>query len=327
MESQANLSRGLVERFPKVDSLRHDLAVSTPQMAALVNGFGAMKEGSEYFERSIALREEILLQRPESITFRRGLMITCGNYASVLGMPWMVNTGEFAKARLYANKAAVIARELVKANPQDATARYDLASVLVRLGSIPPASGQVRESLGFLEESLELLRALVQASPKSFNYVEAASMAHEYAGHRLRELGELDRAESEYRQSLSMIEAVAAGSPDKVSVVSQALSAEQALARILAERGSRQAAIDYANRAVARAEKFWGVPKDEQRHSGYLGRALFTRAVVRRQLGDPAAARESALDALKQWTTIRNPAMRGFYGAAMPEAEKMADQP
>ena len=62
-----------------------------------------------------------------------------GNYATLLGIPWSANMGRFADARKYCEKSVAMARELSRTDPQNATARYDLAISLARLGMVEPS--------------------------------------------------------------------------------------------------------------------------------------------------------------------------------------------
>ncbi len=141
---------------------------------------------------------------PTNELIRRNLLVAYGNYATTLGVPTATNLGRPEEARVYASKAVTIARENVKADPQDATARRDLGMILGRLGMIDRASGKVAESLGQLRESAGLLEPLVIANPKSFEAASALADILEYQGRRLAALNQTAEAIQTYRRSMAL---------------------------------------------------------------------------------------------------------------------------
>src|SRR5260370_37908882 len=106
------------------------------ETATAVKDSGDLAQAAEGFERSIRIREQLLERQIHNVTLQRNLLVAYGNYATLLGIPWAANLGRFAEARMYGEKSVALCRQLVKADPQDKTARYDPAMSLARLGMV-----------------------------------------------------------------------------------------------------------------------------------------------------------------------------------------------
>ena len=118
---------------------------------------------------------------------RRGLIVTYGNYATLLGIPWSPNLDRPEEARIYAAKAVAVARDEVAADSKNATARLDLAMSLGRLGMIDPPPGQVPASIAELQEARNLMEPLAAANPKSSSMAINLAQVMEYEAIRLEE--------------------------------------------------------------------------------------------------------------------------------------------
>ena len=318
----AILSR-LVEKFPGDSDLREDLAAGYSTTAGSLKNVGDLTTSMDYFERSIRIRQELIEQQPANVVLRRGLMVVYGNYATLLGMPWSVNLGRFAEAREYCAKAVAIARDLVKADPQNATARYDLAMSLARFGMVEPQPDQMAESLRSLQEAIGIVDPIFKANPKSASMATQVALAREYAGHRLEGLGQTGAAVEQYRESLALMEALLAADAAAQSATVQALADEEALASLYADKGDRAQALDYAARALARASKATVPSAEADRRNQNLAHAYFVLATVRRTLGDRDESRQAAERAVSLWRSITTPAFVESHRKSLEEAEKL----
>jgi hypothetical protein len=95
---------------------------------------GELDRAAEFYRRSIQSREELLEVDPNNVGLQRSLIVVYGNYAAVLGAPWSPNLGRSEEARARAAKGVAIARAMVAADPQDATARLNLSMSLSKVG-------------------------------------------------------------------------------------------------------------------------------------------------------------------------------------------------
>lgn len=307
---QVTLMNALVDRFPQEAGLKQELAVGYSQLAFAVD---SLEEADSFMKKSIALRLDLSRADPANITVRRGLMVTYGNYASILGVPWLANLGRYDEARQYAMKAVEIAREQVKADPQNQNARFDLASSLSRLGAIPTVSST--DALAYMNEAASILESLLKSN-QSIRYIAQLGETLEYLGHRHRELGDVKAAEAAYRKSLDLVETWATS--DSTALI-QAMASEEAIAQLFAPQGRTAEALDFANRAVARARKS-DTPSSNERMQGHIGRAYFALAAVRNAVGQPELSRQAASQASEHWSKLHSPRLLFYYAPLIKEA-------
>jgi len=221
---QIALARALLTSFPADAGLKQELGIGLAAAAGALRAAGQLEPAAEHYRQSIQLREELLQSDPHNVSYQRGLLVAYGNYALVLGIPWSANLGRFAEARASCAKAAALAREMAAADPQDVTARYDLAMSLARLGTVEPGPEGAQESLATLLEAIGMIEPIMKANPKSSTIAAQLAVAREYAGHRLESLGRRDEAAEQYRRSLAEAEAmVSSGNP---SIIAQAIADE-----------------------------------------------------------------------------------------------------
>jgi serine/threonine-protein kinase len=255
------------------------------------------------YDKCIAIREKLVAAHPNDVVSRRLLMIAYGHIGNVLGIPFIPNLGDSQGASEYYRKAVAIARDISRGDPQDRTAQYDLASSLLRLGAIDVPAAGISESLAILQQAGDILSGLSKMDPKAIRYKRSIGIVHEYTGHRLRDLGRLADAMSEYQRSLAAAEDALAMSSGDLPSHSQALAAERAIANVLAEQGDRAGAIGYAAKALERTERYSYGPDREPRQM-YLALGYFAMASVRRTLGDWPEARIAADLAVTEWRAL-----------------------
>jgi tetratricopeptide (TPR) repeat protein len=302
--------------------LKYELASGLGAVASATKGTGDLEKSVAYFEQSIRMLEEMLAATPAKTQLFHDLNIVYTNYSALLGMPWSANLGRSAEARRYAEKAVELAREMVKADPRDMTARSRLAMNLARLGTVPPAPGEAGKSLKILQEAIDgftLLAKTKQGGDVVFHF----ALAREYAGHRLESLGEVAAAEQQYRGALAEIQTVMSSPIDRFGL-QRALADEESLARLYGTIGAQAQGLAYANRAVARAEAFSAADPASAGSKGHLARAYTVRAAVRKLAGQTGYARQDAERALVIWHALRQASLVAFFKDSIDEAERLA---
>ena len=303
-DRQIEIISGLVDRFPEDRDLKQELGAALAAAAVAMDDLADPEKAVEYFERSIRIREQFLELEPHNALVQRNLLVVYGNYATRLGVPWSSNLGRFAEARRYCEKSVALARALADADPQDKTARFDLAEFLGRLGEIQPDPDQVPESLKSLEEALSILEPISRDDPTSWDVAIQVALVRAYAAFRLQSLGRLADSAESFRKSLTSLEATISADPDQPEGTRVSMIAEEGLAEIYALQGDRAAAYSSAHHAVDRAEKFSASRPDALYRQGYLGEAYFELAWVERTLGDWDRAATSAERAASIWGSI-----------------------
>jgi serine/threonine protein kinase len=311
----------LIGRFPEDRDLKQDLGSALASVAGSLTAVGDLTPAAEYYRRSIEIREQLLNAEPHDALLQRNLLVAYGNYAALLGIPWSANVGRSAEARKYCEKSVVLARALAASDPQDQTARYDLAISLGHLGMVEPEPEQIAGSLKSLEEALAILDPIIKANPNSTSIINQAAMVRQYAGYRLRSLGQLEAAAGQFRLALAELELMISANPGQPMGITTALSNEEGLAGIYAAWGDRVAALQHANHAVDRAEKYSASSPNLAVPLGHLGTAYFELASVERTLHDWDRASEAAEHAASLWRTIHDPSVLSVHKQAREQLE------
>lgn len=313
--------RGLLTRFPGDTDLKGDYGSALAGIAGILRSTGELEKSADYYLQSIGMREELLRADPHNARIRRDLLVAYGNYAMILGVPWTANLGRFDDAHAAAAHAVEIGRELANADPENATARYDLANALARLGMVDIGPESASAALASLQEAIGIMEPMMKANPASTTIATQLTLAREYAGHRLEQLGQIAAAGKEYRLSLEESKALSAGVP---TMAMQAFVDEEALALLDASAGNREEALIFANRAVADAEKTAAEKnRSPEDYNGHLANAYFVLASVLKDFGDWEQADQAAERALTIWHTIRNPSVLILHHRAIGDAEAM----
>jgi len=312
----------LTSRFPGNLDLQQELGAALAGAASSSKDAGDLAASMEYFERSVRIREQVLQAEPNNVNIQRNLLVVYGNYATLLGIPWSANLGHSAEARTYCEKAIAMARRMVAADPADQTARYDLAMSLARLGMVEPGPGGAADSLKSLQEALAILDPIAKANPNSTSIAIQVALARQYAGTRMRMLGQPIAAAECFRLALADLEGMINAKPNEPFGIAQAIAAEEGLAELYAAQGDRGTALDYANRAVSRGERYSAAfPGDNPR--GYLANAYFVLASVQRTLGDGERAGAAVERALSLWRALKNPGTIALHKRSMELGEAL----
>jgi tetratricopeptide (TPR) repeat protein len=308
------LGRALMMNHPDDKLLIQALGVLSGAAAGAYKNLGNLDKAAEYFRQSIDLRETLLKRDPNDLNIRRGLLISYGNYAALLGLSWSPNLGRPAEAHIYAAKSVAIGREEVTADPKNATGRYDLAMALGRQGMIDPAPGETAASLAELQEAVQLIEPIAAANPKSADTALNLAMIMDSEAQRQQESGQTSEAIQTFRKSLALLEPFV--ELPKSTVTTQYLLSEEDFALLAASTGDNDTASRLANKAVATAEKL--TPATDA-HIAYTGRAWSTLAVVQSKAGSPVLAKQSAQKAMQLWSTVKMPGLLTAYRKQMSD--------
>jgi tetratricopeptide (TPR) repeat protein len=134
-------------------------------------------------------------------------------------------------------------------------------------------------------------------------------------------LGRTTEAVASYRDALYLLTPfVEKGAAPTVSMY---VMLRSDLARVLARTGDYPAAIEFANDAVARAEKRRMASPREDSATGGLARAYTALAFVEDLAGDTTAAKESAEKAEQTLHQIHNRSVLTVFPSVMTENEKL----
>jgi tetratricopeptide (TPR) repeat protein len=290
----------LMKQFPGDDDIVDEAAFAHAAMGDLLSRRGDLAEALDEFRQNVALREGMAARHPHDSVRRRSLMIAYGHVAAVLGLPFVMNIGDFKGAREYLDKCVAIAREIVQADPQNRTGQFDLASALLRQAAVEVPRSGLAESLATFREAAGIMESLARADPRAVRYERSLAVIYEYTGYRLRDLGRTDEALVELRRSVAVSEAAMAAHPGDAPTLSQLIKDEESIANILLGRHDSAGALAHAQRGLSLALKYEDGPEAALRHR-YVGDASFALAVIDRALKKTPEAREAAQRSIEKW--------------------------
>lgn len=312
------LGRVLMARHPGNAEIEQALGVVMGVAASAYKIQGNLEKSGEYYRQSIEIREQLLLSDPANQSIRRNLLVAYGNYVLLLGVPWSQNLDRPNEARVYAQKAVAIARETVKADPQDATARRDLGMILGRLGMIDPEPGAAAASLASLEEAGDLIAPIVEANPKAYDAASQLALIQQYQARRLAELGRIPESIQTYRKAMGLLEPFFVQS--KITMASDYIADQDGLALLYASTGENASALDMAKKAIAAGEKYAATSPPNDNRLAALAGAWSALALVQSKTGLNSEAHQSAEKAMTMWGTIQQHGILTAYRKPIADA-------
>ena len=312
------LGRKLMARHPGNAEIEQAQGVLLGVAASAYKGLGNLEKSGEHYRQSIEIREQLLLSDPANVSIRRNLLIVYGNYVLLLGVPWSQNLDRPAEARVYAQKAIAIARETVRADPQDATARRDLGVILGRLGMIDPEPGAAAASLASLEEAGDLIAPIVGANPKSYEAASQLALIQQYQARRLAELGRFSEAAQTYRKAMGLLEPFFMQS--KITMAPEYIYDQDGLALLYASTGNSASALDMAKKAISSGETYAAISPPNDNRLAALAGAWSALALVQSKAGLTSEAHQSAERAMTMWGTIQQHGILTAYRKPMTDA-------
>ncbi len=290
----------LLEKFPGNDDIADEAAVAHATMSTLLSRSGDRDGALREARESAAIREGVAARHPNDVFRLRLLMIAYGHVGDHLGSPFILNATDPKGAREYFDKCVAIARQIIKMDPLDRTARYDLGNALLRQGAAELPGEDRAQSLASLRESVAVLESLAREDANAPRYQRPLMLSHQYVGIRLREMGRLDEAMAAIHRSLDIADQIMIAHPGDASALSRIVRDERELANILASRGDSAGAVSHAERGLSVAQKYLNGPEPGLRRR-YLADSYFALASIDRKFQKWQEARDNAQQAIANW--------------------------
>ncbi|MEW5740052.1 MAG: protein kinase [Myxococcota bacterium] len=131
------------------------LGASLNSLADLQLQLGRREDATRGWEEAVSVFEEVLVLQPNSASARRGRAIVVG----ALGSAWLF-AEDFPRAVEFTSRALALAREEVKADPENAVALRDLAVALAPQCQALAGLGRFDEALAAIAEAAAILEGL-----------------------------------------------------------------------------------------------------------------------------------------------------------------------
>ncbi|MBI5424986.1 MAG: toll/interleukin-1 receptor domain-containing protein [Opitutae bacterium] len=244
---------------------QRDVSVSLSKLAdflALRGQAGDGKKALEYYERSLAVREQLVEANPQSAPAQRDVSVSLNKLADFLAQRGQ--TGDGKKALEYYERSLAVREQLVEANPQSAPAQRDVSVSLNKLANFLASrglAGDGEKALGYCQRSLAVAEQLAEASPQSAqaqrDVVVGLLKLADYLAQR-GQTGDGKKALEYYEQSLAVLERLAEANPQSAQAQRDVSVSLSKLADYLARRGQAgdgEKALGYYERELAICER------------------------------------------------------------------------
>jgi serine/threonine protein kinase/tetratricopeptide (TPR) repeat protein len=317
------LQRELLAKHPDDPSLKGALGSLTAAAAGAYRGLGDLEKSAEFYRQSINAREELMRLDANDSALQRNLLIAYGNYAMLLGVPWSANLDRPDEARTYAAKGVGLARAMVAADPDNATARHDLGMILGRMGMIDPSAGETAGSLQTLGEAAGLIEPILKANPKSAETANQLALIAEYQGRRQQALGRTTEAIASYRRAMAILQPFF-DAKNASAFVEYAVN-QMSLAKAYAASGDSDNALRLAKDAVTETEGYVAAAPGTDIHLANMAEAWSNLAAVQARTGHADEARQSAATARKLWSSIKQHGVLTAHREALGDVAAILD--
>ncbi|MGC4049614.1 MAG: protein kinase [Paludibaculum sp.] len=250
-EKQAlSLLEDALKAHPEDLALQASVAASNAGYGSALAGVNQLEAAKSRYQMAADAWEKICQAEPTNIDHQRQRMLAYSHLGDVKGNPNYPNLGDKAGALAAFRKMMEIARELHTGNPADQGSLFDYGMATMRTAALPAQS--VEEQVVLFRQASELLDQASKNSPANINIVVNRAALHEQLGDVLLGAGRTREADHEFLVSHQLAEQHLA---EMLPFYRIYITTGRKLAESAAGRGESEAALRYANQAVAVAEK------------------------------------------------------------------------
>jgi tetratricopeptide (TPR) repeat protein len=284
-ETSVKLLSELLNQYPSDTEIGYDLSRAYTERAYLDWNLSGPNSAVPDYERTVALREQLVKDRPNDVIYRRALVLADTHLASV-----QHSLGRVDVWRELYEKARKLA-EVSTADPQNLLAAIDYATVLLDFSSGEPADQALadrRKALSLLEGAAGLGATVSYQLATAYNIIGFSSL----------EQKKPPEAIPYFRRALQTADSFLAEQPNHRDMVRQSLQAIRGMAESLTLAGDRGAALDQAEKMQPRIHQaaVHGILNSEVEYQS--GEAYMTVANIYFAFHDWEPARSAAQNAI-----------------------------
>ncbi len=202
-------------------------------------------------------------------------------------------------ARAHRERAAALAERLLAETPGDAEAHSRVASIAVLAGDIEFWGGTIDAALGHFRKAAAAAESAVAAAPKDPTLRLARAIAMTRLGDTLGWAERYDEAGAALRRATALHDELLREQPGNARIANSAIVARSRWASLLIARNDRQAALDVLGPAVVAGEDLLRTDPRNVAAQNNLALVYVNVGDVRRDLGEPDAARAAYEAALR----------------------------
>lgn len=161
---------------PRTNAVRKLLADTYHKIGAVQGETGATAEALKSYRKAESLAEELLAANPSHETLRTLASIYDASSRTLGAL------GDIEASLVATNRAILILRRLVQANPKDADLVHDLSSFQGTLAIQLPRVGRLEEGLQAARQAVALREELVRRHPNDLRYLRNLMIAWSHVG-------------------------------------------------------------------------------------------------------------------------------------------------
>lgn len=282
----AGIAARMVKLQPSSEKSRDFLALAQTGLAVAYRASGNLELAAQAHRDSLAIREQLVAEHPDNVSYRRLLLLGYGHLGDALGLPENNGLGRLPESVDAFQKATAIAEWIAQHDPSDRNAPFNLIVANMRTASALLEEGDAAaEALTHLTKVEPLLSRLLNADPSNQRDHMYALILDYQMGKALSMLGRYTEADRSLERARSAVKGFQ-GTPSETNARSTGLLATMRLAQVKASEGDEAASLSLANEAA-----------NSYSRSGLNGNpwsnALFSRRLgsIYSQIRQPHAAR------------------------------------
>jgi tetratricopeptide (TPR) repeat protein len=211
-----------------------DLATFGDALAAGGDLDGAMAQ----YHQALAIRLKNVKENPDNTRYRRELALLYSWMGHFTGNPMRISLGDLTKAEEYYRQNLAITEELAAADSKNVQARMDLSFSHEHLGDVIVARDP-KQAAAHYRQAQEVLRPLLDASPKELRYVRRQLIQERQLAVALGRAGDRSAGLARLREVLTRVRVLAADHPANDQVSGDLYLALVSSAALLRDTGSR----------------------------------------------------------------------------------------
>lgn len=281
----ADLQSEIATAYQKIGDVQ-----GNPYQGNLGNIDGAI----ESYQKSLAIREKLVANRPMDPELRRGL---AKSYESNGDMLWVI--GKYDRAHDNYTKSFHIHDELSKAEPGNTEEAYEVARARHRIGQALSRTGEIDAALESFRLGEEKFRESIEKAPAVGKYKRGLGSAQLKIGDIAVAKNDLRTALDNHQKALDSWSALSAAEPQKANLKRDVALATDRVALDMKGLGNFSGALKVSMRAVEiQAAIAAGDPQNVQ-YESELGLYYVNLGGIQSKLKDRVSAEKNVTTGLK----------------------------
>jgi len=335
-------ARKSVAIFERLAAAQPGSEEAQSEMAGGHSTLSSVLEGGNYFDQAIEeerkdvrIHEVLVAAHPLSTRYRRDLMNAyqkVGDAASGSTSAATARPRDSSEALDNYRKSAVLADELVAADPADRRALEERGMALMKLGMTISPEKDLNSALTMLRRAQADFLTLSQAQPGDARVLRRLAATYMYIGRRLASTGHTAGAAPSLREAIRITDAVIGKNAKDLLALNYSWRASQELAKVLAAQQQPSESLHFSRKAIAAAEAARAADSANPVTQSLLPQAYFNAGEVQTALAaEPGVpidqrrqhwiqARDSFQKSVETWEQVRKAAGPNAWSAELDRA-------